>query len=136
MNRAMFIGRLTYEIELKYIGQSQMACIRNKVAVNRGKDKDGNDKGADFIPVVFFGRQAENLERFSGKGLRVAVEGHIHTDGYTTQSGEKRYTTEVAADRVEFIDWKENSGRNENRGSGSDDLPTGFQAVNDDDIPF
>lgn len=136
MNRVMIIGRLTYEIELKYIGQSQMACIRNKVAVNRGKGKDGNDKGADFIPVVFFGRQAENLERFSGKGLRVAVEGHIHTDEYTTQSGEKRYTTEVAADRVEFIDWKENSGRSENRGSGGDDLPTGFQAVNDDDIPF
>ena len=123
MNRVMIMGRLTYEVDLKYIGQSQMACIRNKVAVNRGKDKDGNDKGADFIPVVFF-------------GLRVAVEGHIHTDEYTTQSGEKRYTTEVAADRVEFIDWKENGGRNENRRPGSDDLPTGFQAVNDDDIPF
>lgn len=136
MNRVMLIGRLTYEIELKYIGQSQMACVRNKIAVNRGKDKDGNDKGADFIPVAFFDRQAENLERFSGKGLRVAVEGHIHTDEYTAQSGEKRYITEVRVDRVEFIDWKETSGRSENRGSGSNDMPTGFQAVSGDDLPF
>ena len=136
MNRVTLIGRLTFEVELKYIGQSQMACVRNKIAVNRGKDKDGNDKGADFIPVVFFGRQAENLERFSGKGLRVAVDGHIKTGEYTTQSGEKRYTTDVIADRVEFIDWKENGGSGENRGSGSNDLPAGFQAVSGDDIPF
>lgn len=136
MNRVTLIGRLTREIELKYIGQSQTACIRNSVAIDRGKDKDGNDKGTDFIPVTFFGRQAENLERFSGKGLRVAVDGHIQTGKYTTQSGENRHTTDVVADRVEFIDWKENGSRSENRGSGSDELPAGFQAVNGDDIPF
>ncbi len=136
MNRVTLIGRLTFEVELKYIGQSQMACIQNKIAIGRGKDKDGNDKGTDFIPVTFFGRQAENLERFSGKGLRIAVDGHIKTGEYTTQSGEKRYTTDVIADRVEFIDWKENGGSGENRGSGSEDLPAGFQAVSADDIPF
>ena len=137
MNRVNLIGRLTRDIELRYIGESGTACVKTSIAINRGKVKNGNDRGADFIPVTVFGRQAENMDRYTNKGNRIAIEGHIQTGSYTTQSGETRYTTDVIADRVEFIDFKETGGRSENGASdGGNDLPAGFQAVNDDDVPF
>lgn len=140
MNKVMILGRLTRENELNYLGQNQTPCVKNSVAVDRGKDKDGNNKGADFIPIVVFGRQAEMLERYSDKGLRVAIEGHIQTGSYTTKTNEKRYTTDVIVDRVQIIDWKENDSRSKNRGSRSEnsenDIPEGFMAITDNDMPF
>lgn len=136
MNRVCLIGRIARDIELTYIGQSQTACVKNSIAINRGKDRDGNDKGADFIPVTVFGRQAENMDRYLRKGSRVAIEGHIQTGSYTTQNGDKRYTTDVIADRVEFIESLQSNSGNENRASNSSDIPEGFQAVSDSDIPF
>ena len=63
MNLVTLIGRTTREVELKYT-QSQMAVARFSVAIDRGKDKDGNSKGADFPNVVVFDKSAENCERY------------------------------------------------------------------------
>ena len=129
MNQVIISGRLTKDIELKYT-TSQMAVARFSLALDRGKDKDGNDKGADFPNCVAFGRTAENLEKFSGKGLRISIIGHLQTGSYD-KDGQKVYTTDVIADRVEIIDWK---GRTESA-PHQDDIPQGFAAI-DEDIPF
>lgn len=141
------IGRLTKDPEVRYISKSQMAVAAFTVAINRGKDKHGNDRGADYIPVTAFGRQAENCERYLAKGRLVGVQGRIQTESYTNKDGATVYTTDVVADRVEFLEWGDRNegtggGRYQNQpsSSGSDDkdmgVPEGFQAVSDEDIPF
>ena len=135
MNQVIISGRLTKDVECKYT-QNQMAVARFSVALDRGKDKDGNSRGADFPNCVAFGRTAENLEKFSGKGLRVSIIGHLQTGNYE-KDGQKHYTTDVIADRVEFIDWKNSDGQNANQNvTGEYEPPEGFRAVSDEDIPF
>lgn len=125
MNNVNIIGRLTKDVNVRATN-SGTSVASFTVAVDRGKDKDGNDRGADFISCIAFGRTADNLERFSGKGLRVAVTGHIQTGSYEKDGG-KVYTTDVIADRLEFIDWKHSNGQQE--------APSGFMAM-DEDVPF
>lgn len=124
MNVVVMCGRLTKKPEIRY-SQSQTAVGRFTLAVDRQK----KDDGADFIPVVVFGKQAENCERYLDKGRQVAVQGRIQTGSYE-KDGQKVYTTEVAADRVEFI------GSAPTQSNTNDDIPSGFQMVSDSDIPF
>lgn len=136
-NLVVLIGRITKDIECRYT-PGGMAVAKFSLALDRGKDKDGNDRGADFPTVTVFGRTAENLEKFSGKGLRIAVIGRITTGSYE-KDGHTVYTTEVAADRIEFIDWKGKTDAERVANARiSDDqtgVPGGFAAI-DDDIQF
>ena len=129
MNQVILSGRITKEIDVKYT-TSQMAVARFSLALDRGKDKDGKDRGADFPSCIAFGRTAEALERFSGKGLRVTVIGHLQTGSYE-KNGQKFYTTDVIADRIEIIDWKNNASQ----GQPAEAEPSGFSQL-DEDIPF
>lgn len=137
MNQIICMGRLTKDVDLKYTS-SQMAVARFNIALDRGKDKDGNSKGTDFPSCVAFGKTAENLERFSGKGLRVLINGHIQTGSYE-KDGIKYYTTDIVCDRVEFVDWANQSDvdRAANAAPSADqsDVPHGFAAI-DEEIPF
>ena len=109
------------------------------MAIDRGKNKNGEDLGADFPRVQCFGKTAENVEKYSGKGLRVAVEGSIRTGSYTNKKGEKVYTTGINAQRIYFIDWKEKGSQNEilmPEKSDNFSAPLGFEATEDDDLPY
>lgn len=138
------IGRLTKDPEVRYISKSQMAVAAFTVAINRGKDKHGNDRGADYIPVTAFGRQAENCERYLAKGRLVGVQGRIQTGSYTNKDGTTVYTTDVVANRVEFLEWADKTQAGGNRSQLAEqtsadkdmDIPEGFQAIQDEDIPF
>lgn len=125
MNSVHIIGRLTKDPQISYISDTQTAVARFSVAISRGKDKDGNDKGADFPNVVVFGKQAENCERYLSKGKLVGIEGRIQTGSYE-KDGRKVYTTDVIANRVEFLEW-DNKEKSE--------IPSGFRAV-EDECPF
>lgn len=129
MNKVFLIGRMTSEPELRYTN-TQTAVLRFNVALDRGKDKNGADRGSDFPSVLAFGKTAENLSRFVGKGNRVAIDGHIQTGRYQNKNGDTVYTTDVIADRVEFIDWKESGPKPDNQ------VPAGFESISDDDVPF
>jgi single-strand DNA-binding protein len=128
MNNVILIGRLTRDPEVKYTGNN-MAIARFSVAIDRGKDKDGNDRGADFPNIVVFGKQAENCEKYLAKGRMVAIQGHLQTGSYDDKDGKKVYTTDVIADRVKFLEWGE---KKEAAGSQLE----GFEPVDDMDIPF
>ena len=127
MNSVALIGRLTKDIELRY-SNSGMAVARFSIAINRGRDKDGKDKGADFPNIIVFGKQAENCEKHLAKGRQVAIQGHIQTGNYE-KDGRKVYTTDVVADRVEFLEWGD-------REQKTDGTPSGFTEINEEDIPF
>lgn len=134
MNLVIIQGRLTRNPEVRYTPDSQLAIASFSVAVDRGKNKNGEDMGADFIPVKVFGKQAENCERFLGKGCRVSVQGRIQTGSYEDKNGQKVFTTDVIAQRVEFIDFKDKTPQNSNE-SETEGF-AGFARVDDSEVPF
>lgn len=133
MNLVLISGRLTKDPEVRYTTGTQMAVAVFTLAIDRGKDKNGEDMGADFIPVKVFGKQAENCERFLGKGCRVSVQGRIQTGSYE-KDGQKVYTTDVIAQRVEFIDFKDKTPQNSNE--SETEGVAGFARVDDSEVPF
>ena len=143
MNNVTLIGRLTRDPEVRYTSGSQLAVARFTIAIDRPIRSGDGEKQTDFPSIVVFGKQAENCERFLSKGRQVGIEGRIQTGSYTNKDGNKVYTTEVVANRVEFL-----GGRDGGAGSGfgqsqqsaprNDDMgiPEGFSAIDDEDIPF
>ena len=137
MNSVTLIGRLTRDPEVRYGATSQMAVARFNIAISRGKDRNGNDAGADYPNIVCFGKLAELVEKYMAKGRLVGVQGRIQTGSYE-KDGKKVYTTEVVADKVEFLD-KSSTGGNiadSSQRSFTEDfeVPGGFENI--DDIPF
>ena len=141
MNNVVLIGRLTKDPEIRYIPESQNAVASFTLAVDRPFAKD---KQADFIRITVFGKQAENCERFLTKGRLAGVQGRLQTGSYKNKEGATVYTTDVVADRVEFLEWGDKAagdrsgfGFERQEAKGSSGIPEGFQALDDDDdIPF
>lgn len=131
MNNVSLIGNLTRDPEIRW--SSDLAVARFSIAINRGKDKNGNDKGADYPNIVVFGKQAENCEKYLSKGKKVSVTGHIQTGSYE-KDGRKVYTTDVIADRIEFLTPLSQGATDPQ--SYDSDVPKGFEAIDDEDIPF
>ena len=105
MNKVFLIGRLTADPVLRYTSSNvAVASFSLAVSSNR-KDEDG-EREADFINIVVWRKQAENVKNYLFKGSKVAVEGRLQVRNYDDQSGKKRYITEVVAENVEFIDNK------------------------------
>ena len=128
-------GRVTKDPEVRYTAGTEGAGAVFTLAIDRGKDKNGEDMGADFPRVTVFGKQAENCERYLAKGSRVAVQGKIQTGSYEDKNGQKVFTTDVIAQRVEFIDFKEKTPQNANQSAWNDN-PPGYSSLSEDDIPF
>jgi len=104
LNKALIVGNLTRDPELKAL-PSGMQVASLSVATNRvWKDKDGSkQESTDFHNVVVFGRQAETSAQYLKKGQQVMVEGRIQTRSWDDKtSGEKKYRTEIVAERVQF----------------------------------
>ena len=145
MNSVNLIGRLTRDPEVRYGSGSQTAVCTFTVAIDRGKDRDGNDRGADFPRITVFGKQAEDCERYLKKGRLVGISGRIQTGSYQNKDGATVYTTDVVADRVEFLEWGDrpqgNNGGMQYGNTASapqpsfDQAPEGFSAI-EEDIPF
>lgn len=131
MNSVAMIGRITKDPDVRYTTGSQMAVARFSIAIKRGKDNKGNDLGADYPNIVCFGKTAELVEKYLGKGRLVGITGRIQTGSYE-KDGKKYYTTEVIAERVEGLSKSEQTTAKD----PVDDIPAGFEKINDEDIPF
>ncbi len=119
MNKAILIGRLTKDPEIRYT-QSGKAVSSFTLAIDRPfKDENGN-KATDFIPVVAWGKTAEVCGKYLTKGRQTAVMGRIQTRSYTADDGSRRYVTEVLADEIEFIGNREKTAHNQSDGSMND----------------
>lgn len=118
MNSVALIGRLTRDPEIRYTGD-QMAIATFSIAIDRPPRRDGT-RETDFPRITVFGRQAENCEKYLKKGRMVGVTGRIQTGSYTNKNGDKVYTTDIVADRVEFLEWGDREGgQNNNFGQQS-----------------
>ncbi len=108
MNRVELVGRLTTKPELRYTG-SNVPFTRFTVAVNRTFSNQNGERETDFINCVIWRKQAENVCNYLNKGSLVSVEGRIQTGSYDDKDGNKRYTTDVVADSVQFLESKAQS---------------------------
>lgn len=103
MNKVLLVGRLTRDIEIKKTQNGKSVCSFN-VAVNDGKDAEGNEKAA-FIQCVAWEKTADALEAYTSKGSMISVEGKLQNRVYEDPKfeGINHYVTEVNVDRVEFL---------------------------------
>ena len=139
MNKAILIGRLTRDIDLKYT-QNGMAIGRFTLAINRKMTREKRQEAernnlptTDFIGCIAFGKTAETISQYVGKGNQLGVEGHIQTGSYENKEGQRIYTTDVIVDGFTFID-----ARNKNGGVSQvqDESYDGYFPVDNGDIPF
>lgn len=122
MNQVILIGRLTKDPETRYTSGSQIAVCTFTLAVDR-PTKQGEEKKADFPRITVFGRQAENCEKYLSKGKKVAVQGRLQTGSYQNSQGQKVYTTDVIAERIEFLEWGEQKKPQEEFQALDEELP-------------
>ena len=122
MNSVVLIGRLTRDPETRYTSGSQMAVCTFTIAIDR-VTRQGEEKKTDFPRITVFGKQAENCERFLKKGRLVGVQGRLQTGSYTNKDGATVYTTDVVADRVEFLEWRDRQSSGEMSGQRSYSAP-------------
>ena len=104
MNKALLVGRITTKPELRTTS-SGIPFTRFSVAINRPFTNNG-ERTADFINILVWRKQAENVCTFLDKGSQVAIEGRIQTGSYTDKDGNNRTSFEVVADNVQFLDSK------------------------------
>ena len=153
MNKAVLVGRLTRDPEVRYSqGERQMAIARYTLAVDRrvsNQTKQG-EQTADFISCVAFGRDGEFAEKYFRQGLKVVVSGRIQTGSYTNRDGQKVYTTDVVVEDQEFAESKAASDNYRGGNFGGQAAPSaptaggsgsadGFMNIPDgidEDLPF
>jgi single-strand DNA-binding protein len=145
LNKAIVIGNLTRDPELRALPSGIKVCTFS-LATNRvWKDKNGTrQESADYHNVVVFGRQAETVAQYMKKGSSILVEGRMQTRSWDDKnSGEKRYRTEIVADRTQF------GAKGSGQSGGGTKAPTAAPAndemdsieypeedINPEDIPF
>ena len=113
MNKVILMGRLTRDPEIRYSqGASQTAIGRFSIAVDRRFKREG-EPDADFFNCTAFGKQAEFIERYLRKGVKVVVCGRIQNDNYTNKDGQMVYSVRVMVDEIEFAESKNASGGSE-----------------------
>ena len=109
MNNVSIIGRITKDIELRAT-TSGLPAVSMFIAINNGKDKDGNERPADYPKVYVYDKQAENVNEYCHKGSLVGITGRIKTRTWDKEDGTKGYETYILASRVQFLDTKASEG--------------------------
>ena len=131
INNVVLVGRMTRDADLRYTPSNQ-AVATFTLAVNRNfKNQDG-EREADFINVVIWRQQAENLANWVKKGALIGVTGRIQTRSYDNQQGQRVYVTEVVAESFQLL---ESRGQQSNSQEGSFGNSSSMD-IQDEDLPF
>jgi single-strand DNA-binding protein len=119
LNKVMLIGNLGKDPELRYTASGQAVCDFNVATSETFTDREGQrQERTEWHRIVVWGKQAETCKRYLSKGRKVFVEGRLQTREWEDKGGGKRYTTEVVAQNVRFLDSKGAGG-----GGGFDEPP-------------
>lgn len=123
MNKVCLVGRLTKDPEIRYTPDNQLAIARFTLAVNRPIKKEGQPD-ADFLPIVVFGKLAENCAKYIGKGRLISVSGRLQSRSWDDQDGKRHYGLDVIGEEVKFLD------------KAKEEEPDFVPADEEDDLPF
>ena len=103
INNVVLVGRMTRDAELRYT-PSNVAVATFTLAVNRTFKSQNGEREADFINVVMWRQQAENLANWAKKGSLIGITGRIQTRSYDNQQGQRVYVTEVVAENFQMLE--------------------------------
>ena len=113
MNKVFLIGRLTRDPELRYTG-SNVPDASFSLAVKRKYTNQAGEREADFINIVVWRKQAENVKNYLSQGSQVAIAGRIQTRSYDNQQGTRIFVTEVVAENFSLLESKNSNQNNQN----------------------
>jgi single-strand DNA-binding protein len=146
LNKAMIIGNLTRDPELKSLPSGTAVCNFSLATNNNYTDGDGNrQEDTNFHNIVVFGRQAETTAQYLSKGSMALIEGRIQTRSWEGDDGQRRYRTEIVANRVQFGPRDSGSGdggtydQSSSKNSGKDNQEIDYpedEDITPEDIPF
>lgn len=109
MQRFIGIGNITRNLELKYTTTNK-AMLETNIAIKRGFTDE-----TDFINIQVWGKQAENLAKYCGKGSKIAIDGELRIDSFDGRDGKKVYKTYILVGSVEFLDTKKKENKVEEK---------------------
>ncbi len=137
VNKVILIGRLGADPDLRYTPSGNAVATLSLATDEVWKDRDGNmQERTEWHRVILWGKQAETANEYLKKGRKIYVEGRLQTRSWEDKDGVKRYTTEIIAQRMQFMDAKGTT----DQGAGAvppipeEDAPEPLN--NDDDLPF
>jgi single-strand DNA-binding protein len=141
VNKVILVGNLGRDAELRYTPGGAAVATLNLATTEVWNDRNNQrQEKTEWHRVILWGKQAESLQEYLTKGKQIFVEGRLQTRQWDDKDGNKRYTTEIKADRVVLL-----SGSGRGAGSGQMDraaAPPGahdeapVEPITEDDIPF
>ena len=142
VNKVILVGNLGRDAELRYTPGGAAVATLNLATTEVWNDKQQQrQEKTEWHRVVLWGKQAESLQEYLNKGKQIYVEGRLQTRQWDDKDGNKRYTTEIKADRITLLGGGGGgAGRSMDRSGsqaqsgGSDEPP--MEPITDDDIPF
>ncbi len=144
LNKVILIGHMVADPELKQTPSGVSVCSFT-IGVTRRFTKPGEQSQSDFLDIVAWRQQAEFVARYFRKGTAICICGSLQKRSWTAQDGSKRYTTEVVADEISFVERKGDSSRtvSDDFGApppayhgGAAETPKFEEIAGDDDLPF
>lgn len=140
INRVILVGRLTKDPEYRQTPNG-VSVATFTLAVNRPFTNSQGEREADFINVVVFRRQAENVNNYLSKGSLAGVDGRIQSRNYENKEGQRVFVTEVVADNVQFLEPKNNNQQNNQSQQGqasanNNPFSNNNADIDTDDLPF
>lgn len=139
MNKIILMGRLTKDIECRYTQTSNTLVASFNLAVNRRFTKQGEERQADFINIVAWGKLGEFCSKYFKKGQQVGIIGRLQTRTWEDDNGVKRYVTEVVAEEAYFADSKRDDAASNDPfadSSGNANEGNDFEIQSNDELPF
>lgn len=140
MNKVILMGRLTRDPEIRYPQDPEAAAVgRFSLAVDRRFKRDGGPD-ADFFNCVCFGRQAEFVEKYLKKGIKMLITGRVENNNYTDRDGHRVYAVQIMVEEMEFAESKAAGQKhNEQTGAPAPEVGDGFMTIPDgieEELPF
>ena len=138
MNKALLIGRIASDLNLKYTNNNNSVC-EFSLAINRI-----GSEGTDFLNCTVWNKQAENLVKYQSKGSLISVEGSNRVDRYQNEQGENRYKHYILVNSIQFLESKKEEISNNNQMIETNEIKVKqeedpfkmFAESNDDDMPW
>jgi|SRR4051794_8057391 len=140
VNKVILVGNLGRDAELRYTPGGAAVATLNLATTEVWNDRNNQrQEKTEWHRVVLWGKQAESLQEYLTKGKQIYVEGRLQTRQWDDKDGNKRYTTEIKADRITLLGGAGGRGGGMDRsgppmGGGTDEPP--MEPITDDDIPF
>ena len=141
VNKVILVGNLGRDAELRYTPGGAAVATLNLATTEVWNDKNQQrQEKTEWHRVVLWGKQAESLQEYLTKGKQIYVEGRLQTRQWDDKDGNKRYTTEIKADRITLLGGGGGRGGGMDRSASSHgagmDEPPAMEPITDDDIPF